>query len=105
VEILSLQPESVFTDFVFYQEDKNHVKLFLFSSITGEKEMKIFPAISKFNSAREAVSQMQEFIGNLKLPYQIEKSIKSHFNGADRFSGLSARQSKNLKAAVAAFKS
>ena len=105
VDILALEPGSVFTDYVFYQEDKNHVKLFFFSSLTGEKNIKIFPPVAGFQSAKEAVSQMQNFIGNLKLPYQIEKSIKSHFNGADRFSGLSARQSKNLKAAVAAFKS
>jgi hypothetical protein len=105
VDILALEPGSVFTDFAFHQEDKNHVKLFYFSSLTGEKSLKIFPAVKDFGSAKEAVSSMQEFLGNLKLPYQIEKSIKSHFNGADRFSGLSNRQSKQLKAAVAAFKS
>ena len=102
INVLDTKPE--LSNMVFHHEDKNHVKLFYFDP-AGEKRMAIFKSIAEYSSPAEIVAEMQQFLGGSRnIPYAIERSIKSHFNGADRFSGLKPKESKKLNAAIAAFK-
>lgn len=111
VEIIALQNSSIddpkvsteLANFVFHHEDKQHIKLFYFDP-AGEKRMAIFKPVSEYSSPKEIVAEMQQFLGEKSIPYNIEKSIKSHFNGADRFSGLKPKEAQKLNAAIAAFK-
>lgn len=102
INVLDTKPE--LSNMVFHHEDRNHIKLFYFDP-AGEKRVGIFKPVGEYSSPQEIVAEMQQFLGADKnIPYAVEKSIKAHFNGADRFSGLKPRESKKLKAAIAAFK-
>ena len=105
IDILRINTlDTKLSDMVFHHEDKNHVKLFFFDP-AGEKRVGIFKPVGEYSSPQEIVAEMQQFLGADKnIPYAVEKSIKAHFNGADRFSGLKPRESKKLNAAIAAFK-